>query len=790
MPQRNDPCPCGSGKKFKKCCGAPKPRGPQPNGNAELFQRASSALAAGKFLEAESCCQAMLRHYPGNADIQHLCGIVCYRLGNLSEARARLTSAVQLAPDNALLHSNFSLVLHDSGDLEAAVASVRRAIARDPRLAAAYGNLALVLKAQGDLPGAAAAAQTAIDRDPASALFHVSRADLHLLQGNIEAAEHGYRHAMNLAPGLVAAFSGLGALCLQQRRWDEARDWLGKALDAGADDPVVYNNLGLALFRLREVRDAVDRYRQALVRKPDFGGAHYNLGLALEILGKEAAVDAFAAAIHHGYAGWEVFDALSRAALRFGKVDRVYSHALRLSEDSACPHELLPPLIAIFGQACDFSARERVWRKFMDLYGEGRVDNETIRILVGNSLYPDFLNEDFVRQLHRSLGAALEAPFADRKFSAYRESPNDRRLRIGYLSPDLRSHSVGHFIQHVIANHDPVEFEVVCYSLSSEGDDVTDFIRRHATRFVQADALDDDALAQRIHDDGIHVLIDLAGYSMHNRIRVLARKPAPLQLTWIGYLHSPGMQSLDYRVTDPHVDDPAASSGPERLLVLPESFLCMGGFPDCELESQPPVMHNGYVTFASFNNLAKVTAATVRVWAQVLTDVPGSRLVIASTDADSQAVGKNLSAEFARHGVGSERVELRASRPRLDYLRAHNDVDIVLDTWPFNGGTVTAGALWMGVPVVTLVGAAHRQRIGFSMLKNIGIEDTLAWSEDEYTNTAVSLAKDPDRLARLRRSIAAGTRRSILCDTPRFTHQLETALRRAWEEYVAHTRIG
>lgn len=784
-PERNDPCPCGSGRKYKKCCGAAVNTAPQPTIGTDPFRQARQAFASGDFQGAQDFCRVLLQQYPQHADTNHLCGVVSYRLGKFAEAKARLAVATQYAPDNAFLHSNLSLVLRDAGELEAAAASARRAIALNARLAEAHNNHATILKEQGDFCAAVAAFQNAINLDPANALFYTNLAGVLMMQNEVEAAERSSRRALELAPNLVPALSGLGALCIQQKRWTEARDWLEKALAAGADDPMVFNNLGHALFRLKDTQAAVDLYKQALARKPDFGGAHYNLGLALESLGKESAVDAFAAALTYGYATWEAVDSFYRVATHFGKVDRVYSHALRLLDDPAFQYELLPSIIGIFGQACDFSARERAWNRFRELYRENRVDKGTIKILIGTSLYPVSLGEDFVWQLHSSLGAALEAALASQRYSDYRVSGRDRPLRIGYLSPDLRKHSVGYFIQHVIANHNRNDFEIICYSLSKESDGITDFIRLHATRFDQVDQLGDAALAQRIHDDGIHLLIDLAGYSMNNRLEVLAHKPAPLQLTWIGYLNTLGLETVDYRITDRYADDPITTLGTERLLVLPECFLCLGSFPECDIDPQPPAVRSGYVTFASFNNLTKITAEAVRVWARVLAGVPGSRLLIAATDADSAAVRNNLHAEFARHGIAPERLTLRGPLPRLDYLRDHNDVDIILDTWPFNGGTVTAGALWMGVPVVTLVGQAHRQRVGYSMLKNIGVEDTIAWSEEEYVKTAVSLAQDPERLASLRQTIAANIRRSVLCDAPRFTRQLEAALRRAWDEYAA-----
>jgi len=787
-PERNDPCPCGSGRKYKKCCGAVSSH-PQPS-VVDPFEIARQAFTNGNLLTAQNACRALLQQSPGRGDANHVCGLVSYRLGNVAEARARLEVALQQMPDDAFIHSNLSLVLRDAGELEAAAASARHAIALDARLGAAPDNLATILKQQGDLTAAAEASRVAINLDPTNPLFHANLGETQLLQQDLQAAECSYLRALELAPNLTAALSGLGALYLQQERWIEARTWLEKAVAAGADDAMVFNNLGRARYRSADAKAAIAAYKRALARKPDFGLAHYNLGIALESLGKKDAVDAFAAALHYGHATWETVDFLYLAALHFGMVDRIYAQALQLMESGAFPNELMSTIIAVFGQACDFGARDRAWSRFKELRQDGHVDRETIRYLLMASLYPANLQEELIEDLHRSAGATMEAKLVSERYAGWRVSAHDRPLRVGYLSPDLRTHSVGFFIQHVIANHDPREFEVICYSSSRITDEVRAGIRQHAAQFHDVEDVDDAALARRIHDDGIHLLIDLAGHTEGHRIGVLARKPAPVQLTWIGYLHSLGIQAIDYRITDRFADDPATTTGTERLLVLPECFLCMGGFPECEIDPQPPVVRNGHVTFASFNNLAKITPEAVRVWARIMSEVPGAKLLVASADADSQAVRKNLNAEFAKCGIAPERLLLRRSLPRLDYLRAHNDVDIILDTWPFNGGTVTAGALWMGVPVVTLVGKAHRQRVSYSMLNNIGVEDTIAWTEDGYVETAVQLARDPVRLASLRKTIAANIRRSVLCDAPRFTRQLEAALRGAWHEFAASPACG
>ena len=468
--------------------------------------------------------------------------------------------------------------------------------------------------------------------------------------------------------------------------------------------------------------------------------------------------------------------------LRQGDLDTAHVVATRLLADLRRPEVVLPIVMDVFGRSADFAGRNHAIDQFHRLFRSDQFAPRALTSLLMQLQYPAILDEQEILEYHRLWGEAIERETGEERFTAWTPWKETEPLRIGYLSPDFRHHSVGYFIQHVLAQHDRSRFEVHCYANQRTNDDITREIRSSVAHYTEVRDLTDKQLAQRIHADGIHILVDLAGHSAETRLNALALRPAPLQCIWIGYLNTTGLKAVDYRITDCYADDTAAAHGSEQLLILPESFLCIGGFPETGIAESPACARNGYVTFASFNNLSKLTSEAVRLWARVLHAVPGSKMLIMSQGAGAQITMSHLHAEFARHGIELERLLLRKPVARDRYLETHNEVDIILDTFPFNGGTITAGALWMGVPVVTLVGQPHRQRMGYSMLKNIGVEDTIAWSEDEYVEIAVSLAQEPARLARLRHRIVAGIRRSILCNPPRFTQQFEEALRQAWND--------
>lgn len=784
-PERNSPCPCGSGKKYKKCCGAGSP----DSGDSDhLLTRATQAFEAGRLAEALSLCRTFLQRLPGSVQGHHLCGLVFYQSGDAGQARRHLEQALRLEPDNALMHSNLALILQKLGDLDAAECHGRRAVALDPALADAHNNLGNVLKAKGLTDEAIGQCRAATTADPDNPLFLVNLGSLLQLQGLREQAEEAYRRALAFAPAWAPLHANLGALYLEAKRYQEAETTLHQALTLTPDDSEVLNNLGLVMQGQGRLEEALEWFRRAIGKDPRHAGAHSNLGLVLEEMGEsEQAILAYEQAVACNPEFYPAHQNLLGILVGLGQVDRAHPLACALLER---PHAeiALPVAIDVFGQACDFKRRARAWRVFDDRWRAGRIAPATLAKALFSGNYESDLSEERLFDYHRAWGKWVESRAPVTEVMGVRSRSPGERLRVAYLSPDFRQHPVGYFIQHVIAAHDRARFEVFCYSNARKRDDLTDFIRAHTDRFTTVAGHSDEALARAVRDDGVDILVDLAGHTSGNRLPVLVLRPAPLQMTWIGYLNTTGLSGVDYRISDPYADPEERVLGTERLLRLPECFLSFGGFPAGAVDPLPACLRHGHVTFASFNNLMKLTAPAVRLWADILKRVDGSRLVVMAVGAGSQTVRAHLSAELAGHGVDPERLVLEESLSREAYFDFHNAIDVMLDSFPYNGGTVTCGALWMGVPVVTYVGPAHRQRVSYSLLKNVGLDETIAWDDRQYVETAVRLAGDPAILARLRRELPDRLRASVLCDTARFTRHLEAAYLKAWEERVATGR--
>jgi predicted O-linked N-acetylglucosamine transferase (SPINDLY family) len=359
----------------------------------------------------------------------------------------------------------------------------------------------------------------------------------------------------------------------------------------------------------------------------------------------------------------------------------------------------------------------------------------------------------------------------------------DRRLRIGYVSGHFFGHAVNFFSEPILASHDHRQCEVYCYSNSAHADETTARLRTYAQQWREIHALDDEQAAELVRQDQVDILVDLAGHIGGNRLLVFARKPAPIQVTYIGYQNTTGMAAMDYRLTDEWADPPGMSEAyyTEKLVRLPRSFFCYRPSPEAPAVSPLPALSNGFVTFGSFNNFAKVTPEVLSAWGALLQAVPQSRLVILAHAVRS--LGEYLARAFERQGISAERVTLADRCSRGEYLEWIRRVDIALDPFPFNGHTTTCDALWQGVPVVTLAGRTYASRFGSSAHVNLDLRDLIAQSPEQYVEIATRLAGDVGRLSELRATLRERMAGSPLLDFAGFTRHLEAAYRQMWQRW-------
>jgi predicted O-linked N-acetylglucosamine transferase (SPINDLY family) len=512
----------------------------------------------------------------------------------------------------------------------------------------------------------------------------------------------------------------------------------------------VQNDLGDSLAQQNRLVEAEAAFRRAIELKPGFVQAHNNLGGLLTRLHRlheaEAqcreilALDPSNPFVYHNL-GCTLGD--------MGRLDEAiaaHRRALELKSDYVQTHSTLIQTLHYHPDATAPSILAEA-RRFAQVH-------------------------------ERPLQAALRPHDNDR-------SP-DRRLRIGYVSPDFREHSVASFVERPLACHDHEQFEIFCYADVGRPDAVTERLRGFADHFRMVNDLTDERLAEMIRLDCIDILIDLAGHTAANRMLVFARKPSPVQISYLGYPGTTGLAATDYRLTDAYADPPGLTEShyTERLIRLPETFLCYAPHADISLSPDLPGIAAGHVTFGSFNAMGKINAPLVAIWSHILRRVTGSKLVLKNVALGDRAVQEHLRNLFAANTIAPERLELlSATVTREQHLRCYHRIDIALDTFPYHGTTTTCEAIWMGVPVVTLAGDRHVSRVGATILSNLGLPDLIADSTERYIDLAVDLASDLPRLAAIRKTLGHRMEESPLTDGVRFTRILEAAYRNLWRDW-------
>ncbi|HEY8747812.1 MAG TPA: tetratricopeptide repeat protein, partial [Tepidisphaeraceae bacterium] len=357
-----------------------------------------------------------------------------------------------------------------------------------------------------------------------------------------------------------------------------------------------------------------------------------------------------------------------------------------------------------------------------------------------------------------------------------------RRIRVGYVSPDLSDHPVGRFLLPLLQNHDHGQIEVICYTDTPRPDAITQSLRTCSDAWHSTLGLSDEEVAARVRRDRIDILVDLAMHTRHNRLLMFARKPAPVQATYLAYSGTTGLETMDYRLTDPYLDPPGVdeTSYVEKTIRLPHTFWCYQGPVQAPDVAPLPALARGYVTFGSFNQFAKVSGDALAAWAKLLKTVPGSRLKLHAAEGTHR---QRTLDEFAAAGVDVARIEFVGRVSPSQYFGQYNGIDIALDTFPYPGGTTTCDALWMGVPVVCLPGGTSISRGGLSVLSNVGLAELAARDVEEYVALAANHATDLNRLSNLRASMRDRMRASPLMDAVSFARGVESAYRTMWRQW-------
>ncbi|MEI7606595.1 MAG: tetratricopeptide repeat protein [Rhodospirillaceae bacterium] len=636
-----------------------------------------------------------------------------------------------------------AVAYHQGGRHVEAEALYRRILAVAPDHVAALNNLALLVAPEE----AEALFGQALALRPDYADAHQNLGMFWRGRGEHALAAASFEQALRFRPGDPLLLFNLGAVWGAQGQNCEAIACFRLALEARPADPDILFSLSVALSNEGEQEEAAAICARALGHAPGYAAGFLHLGNIMRSLGRLArAIDAYRSAI---VLQPDCVDAVFYLGLtlhafnRFEVAIRQFEHVLILRPDRV---DVRDSLLMTLSYTADCPI--------------GRLLAE-----------------------HRRYERMHTPPLPIGIFANSRDP--ERRLRVGYVSDELCEHFAGYFVEPLVLAHDRRAVETFCYSGTPRHDAATGRLREICDGWRDTAGLGDEAMAALIRDDSIDILVDLSGHAAPNRLPVFARKPAPVQMSWLGYPATTGLSAMDYRlvdaVTDP--DGEADRAVTEALVRVRTGFLCFRP-PAASDVRDSPVMEMGRIRFGSFNALSKITPRVIALWAALLLRVPRATLTLKDWRLHYAEVRRHVEAEFASHGVVSDRLELLHWTPDLDsHLEAFHRLDVALDPFPYNGTTTTCEALWMGVPVVTLRGDRHAGRVGASLLTRVGLEELVAADEETYLMIAASLACDPGRLERLRRGMRERLRASSLCDADTFAHHVETAYRIMWRRW-------
>jgi protein O-GlcNAc transferase len=745
----------------------------------QAFDLALQHHQAGRLQEAEALYRQILAQQPAHAGALHLLGLMAHQIGRNDIAANLISRAIALDPSVPEAHINLGNALKDLGQLDAAIAAYRRAIALRPGYAEAFSNLGNALKDFGQLDEAVAAHRQAVAFNPDLPEGHNNLGSALKDRGQHDEAIAAFRKAIALRPAYVEAHSNLGNALRDAGQFDEAIAAFRRTIALSPNYAEVHGNLGVALIDSGQLDEAIAEFRRTIALNPNLIEAHMNLGNALKDKGQlDEAIAVFRQAITLRPTFPQAHNNLGNALKDAGQPDAAitaYQQAIALDPNLPETHNNLGNALTSKGQLDEAIAACRRAIALRPSYCEAHSN-----LILALHYHPAYDAHALAEEHHRWNREHAEPlrPFL-RPHENNRDG--DRRLRIGYISPDFRDHAVGRFLLPLLRHHDHAAYQIVCYSDVHFEDAMTDRLRANADEWHKIAGLSDERVAEKIRLDQIDILVDLAAHTAGNRLRVFALKPAPVQATYLAYCSSTGLETIDFRLSDPNLDPPGDESFySEQTIRLPDTYWCYQSIDPSPDVAPPPALSQGAVTFGCLNNFCKVSPPALDLWIKLLAANPTSRLLLYAPDGSHRRRVRDL---LNREGIEDRRLTFLDRVSFTDYFKLYDQIDIALDPFPYNGGTTTCDALWMGVPVVTLRGRTAVGRGGASILTNVGLPDLIAPTPHEYVQIAAALANDLPRLAELRRTLRPRMQASPLMDAPKFTRNVEAAYQQMWQTW-------
>jgi protein O-GlcNAc transferase len=724
----------------------------QPNFAHGYFRLGEVLQAAGQFDDSIAAYRKALQLRPDYAEAQSNLGNAYYAQGKNDEAMDCYKKALALKPNLPEAHNNIGNMYQKLRQWSEATKYYRRAIQLRPEYPDAHSNLSAALIELKLLDEAIQEAQIAIKLNPSLSGPYNNLGNAYTKAGKLKEAAEAFDKALKISPDYAEALVNLGNVCQERDEYEEAADYYRKALNVNPKLVGALNNLGTALQAMGKMQEAIQCFRQVVTMEPTHSGAMGNLGNALQATGRpQESKEVCQRAIGLSPETADFYCNLGNAHKDMGQLDEAlknYAKALELMPDYWGVHSNLVYTI---------------------------------------HFHPGYDSQAILRE-NRKWDQRHAQPLKTKILPHSNDRSPDRRLRIGYISPDFRDHCQAFFTDPLLSKHDHENFEIFCYSLVKNEDDITRRLRSYADHWVLVTGKGHDEIAGIIRGDKIDILVDLTMHMAHNRLPIMAQKPAPVQVSWLAYPSTTGVEAIDYRFTDPYLDPPGQydQDYSEKSIRLPDTFWCYDmsivgmGDGDSPAVSLLPAELLGYITFGSLNNFCKVSDRALELWAKVMNAVPRSRLILLCHQGDGRG---HVAEVLGKHGIEEDRFEFAERLSRREYLDMYRRIDIGLDPLPYNGHTTSLDSFWMGVPVITRIGDTIVGRAGWSMLSNLNMRELAARTDEEFVKIAVDLAADLPKLAEMRAGLRKRLQNSPLMDGAKFAKGVEAAYRQMWRDW-------